>query len=950
MKKISILLLTALMLSVGLYAQSFSKSSALLPGGSHSSGVAIAVADMNNDGRDDIIRLQNASTPSVLLQRPGLSFIPVTNIGNGNDEWGMCVADVDNNGYSDILYGGFYNGVKILRANNNGTGYTTTNYTSPDIFVQGVNFADVNNDGWLDAFVCHDDGAAQIFGNNGNGTFSPQQWINLETSPVSDNSGNYGSVWSDIDNDGDMDLYIAKCRQGVNDPTDPRRINQLFINNGAGLFKQDITNEHGLRIGAQSWTADFGDIDNDGDFDCFITNHDVSSQLLENDGSGHFTDISLSANIQDVVTGLPIQGIFRDFDNDGFVDILVAGTQHYLFHNNGDKTFTNIPNFLGSNVMESYALGDLNTDGFIDIYAGYAQVFNQPTGISDDLWLNDGNGNHFFSLRLRGVQTNKDGVGAKIYLYTPQGLQLREIRSGEGYGISNALQAHFGIGTQTTIDSVVVFWPSGIKDILINPSINQHLTLVEGGSCLTSLLTIPSSQLTLCVGDTLHVAAPDGYTEYLWSNGDTTATAAITAAGNYQVTATDANGCSAVSNIFSPVVDPIKTPTIQAASDTIFCTGGSVTLTASPADTYVWSTGETTASIVVSTPGEVLVTTYTNGDCQDFTSNPVTVRVLDNQSATVVNDTTWIDGPALLTATGDSLVWYDAPTGGNIVTTGDSLSLTSVPATATYWVEAVKVYSMPSVSGGMINHAGSNFSDNSTNGQVIFDSYQSFILSKVKVYTNTAGERRIILRNAQNEEIASKTVMVPQGTNYIDLGFVIPVGNNLVLTTDATVNQANLGSLSPQLRRSNQQVAYPYITPGVVSVKGSNFGIDRYYYFYDWKIDFPSYTCIGPRVPVTATVDENLTDVVHPTQLTAIQCFPNPTATGLVTAYLRDVSAGSLQYTVQNALGAVIETRQLHWAGGSGQINLDLSRMPAGIYQVEWRTASGQFQTALAKQ
>lgn len=136
--------------------------------------------------------------------------------------------------------------------------------------------------------------------------------------------GSYGSVWSDVDNDGDLDLYIARCKHGVDDPGDGRRINQLFWNNGNGTYTQDLTNVSGLRIGAQSWTADFGDIDNDGDFDCLVTNHDVSSQLLENDGAGHFTDISASSDVLNTITGLTAQGIFRDFDNDGFVDILVA--------------------------------------------------------------------------------------------------------------------------------------------------------------------------------------------------------------------------------------------------------------------------------------------------------------------------------------------------------------------------------------------------------------------------------------------------------------------------------------------------------------------------------------------------------------------------------------------------------------------------------------------------
>ena len=425
----------ALLLSGSLFAQiGFTKHNDLLNPVNHYSGVAIAVVDVNGDGLDDIVRLNQGKDLSISYQTaPNQPFTqqvlaPVSN----ESQWGMCAADVDNNGICDIMSGGSYDGIKFITANDDGSAFSTYVMTAPQTFVQAVNFADVNNDGWLDAFVCHDDGVSRIFGNNGDGSFTFQPgWIDLTTLPVSDNSGNYGSVWSDVNNDGLTDLYIAKCRQGVNSATDPRRINQLFLNNGDGTYTQDVTNASGLRIGAQSWTADFGDIDNDGDFDCFITNHDVSCQLLENDGAGHFTDISEAAGIQNTIQGTAIQGVFRDFDNDGYIDILVAGSAHFLLKNNGDKTFAVENNPFDNQDMESYAIGDLNHDGFQDVYGGYANIYTTPSNIPDALWLNNGNDNHFFGLNLRGVQSNRNGVGAKIYLYIALGTQVREVRSGE---------------------------------------------------------------------------------------------------------------------------------------------------------------------------------------------------------------------------------------------------------------------------------------------------------------------------------------------------------------------------------------------------------------------------------------------------------------------------------------------------------------------------------------
>ncbi|MFM9949824.1 MAG: FG-GAP repeat domain-containing protein, partial [Saprospiraceae bacterium] len=385
MKKTSTFLLAALLCSAGLLpAQvSFTKANAALALADSYSGVAIAVADMNADGFDDIVHLDQGRILTIQYQKPDGSGFTTAVLGSvsGQSQWSMCVADVDNNGFNDVLTGGRYDGVKLYQADAAGSNYTMGMLPGSNIFIQGSNFADINNDGWLDVFACHDDAAGRIWGNNGAGVLvEANTWIDLATVPASDNSGNYGSVWSDFDNDGDLDLYIAKCRQGVNDPTDPRRINALYVNDGAGNFTEDAETAN-LKIGAQSWTADFGDIDNDGDMDCFITNHDVPSMLLINDGAGVFTDITVTSELD--VTGLPIQGVFRDFDNDGWVDIIVSGSQDHIFRNNGNLTFTKIQGLFNSDEIESFAIGDLNHDGRPDIYAGYAQIYTTPSNIPD---------------------------------------------------------------------------------------------------------------------------------------------------------------------------------------------------------------------------------------------------------------------------------------------------------------------------------------------------------------------------------------------------------------------------------------------------------------------------------------------------------------------------------------------------------------------------------------
>ncbi len=473
---------------------SFTNRTSWLAHGTVYSGVPIGVADMNNDGLDDIVRLDQSSKvlidyqPEVLNQFTGYSYGPLL-----GKQWTICIADVDQNGFNDIFTGGNNNGLKLLKAADDGSEYTLTTITQNPIFIQGSNFADIDNDGDVDIFACHDNGKSQPFNNNGTGQFTLDYGlINAASTVPSDNSGNYGSVWTDYDNDGDIDLYISKCRQGVNNPMDGRRLNLLFRNNGDGTFT-DVAEAAGLRPFAQSWATDFADIDNDGDMDCFIVAHDVLSMLMRNNGDGTFTDITQESGMVNALNllGAGIQCKFADFDNDGFVDLVIStiGLGYGFFHNNGDLTFTQKSNALPSvNYFQSLATGDLNNDGFIDLVTGFAEGYNTPSStIPDALFINNGNSNHHLKVRLQGVTSNLNGIGARLELYGDWGVQMREIRSGESYGIMTSLIAHFGLADHLVIDSLVVRWPSGIVDKLINPSPNQTLFLVEGSNCQPSL-------------------------------------------------------------------------------------------------------------------------------------------------------------------------------------------------------------------------------------------------------------------------------------------------------------------------------------------------------------------------------------------------------------------------------------------------------------------------------
>ncbi len=470
----------------------FTDGSDLLVNADLSSGVAIGVADMNADGLDDIVRLDNTQFLEIEYQQEDGSFTRVEGGSTGTASWSIAIADYDGNGYNDIFTGGAYDDLALLVAADDGSGFTKTSLSGPGgTFVQCSSFSDIDNDGNLDLFVCHDDGKSRPFRNMGDGSmqWTTTDFIDPESTVASDDSGNYGNVWTDYDGDGDADLYIAKCRQGVNNPNDGRRLNLLFENDGNGNYT-DVAESVGLMPRGQSWSADFADIDNDGDMDAFVLNHgyaqnDVPSELYENDG-GSFTEITAAAGIvsdlDDVGTG--IQNYFGDFDNDGFVDLIVTSGagEHRFFANNGDNTFTHDPNALptGNLDMQSLAVGDLNNDGSLDIVGGFANGFNQPTNNSDRLYLNSGNDNNWFKIRLVGTMSNRSAVGAIVKITGAWGTQVREVRAGESYGISHSLTRHFGLGTADEIETLEITWPSGTVNTIKNPEINQTVEVTEG--------------------------------------------------------------------------------------------------------------------------------------------------------------------------------------------------------------------------------------------------------------------------------------------------------------------------------------------------------------------------------------------------------------------------------------------------------------------------------------
>ncbi len=465
----------------------FQDSSSRLVNPNLTSGVSMGVADMNGDGLDDIVRLDDAEDLEIEYQSPNRIWtrLDYGNLGSGI-EWSMCVADADKNGFNDLLAGGFENELKFLVSNPIGADFTTTFLPQPLIFLQGSNFADINNDGEVDIFACHDLGLSSPYRNTGQANFIYDTTLIYAASiNPSTNAGNYGSTWTDYDNDGDLDMYLSKCFGGITDPQDGRRRNQLFQNDGAGNYV-DVVDSAGLLPLAQSWATDFADFDNDGNLDAIILNHDTCAYIYQNNGDGTFVLFNDSSGVGPELdsVGFGIQVKSQDFDNDGHIDILTTSTgtsRHWLFMNNGDGTFHPALNPFptGGNSIQSAATGDLNNDGFIDVIAGYAIGLNGPSSIPDQVFFNSGNQNNYFKILLEGDSSNINAIGARVELFGSWGLQIREVRAGESYGVFHSFTMHFGIGTSNQIDSAVIKWPSGKVSTIINPGINTFLKYRE---------------------------------------------------------------------------------------------------------------------------------------------------------------------------------------------------------------------------------------------------------------------------------------------------------------------------------------------------------------------------------------------------------------------------------------------------------------------------------------
>ena len=465
-----------------------------------------AWADFDQDGWEDLFAA-GIRDPHALFRNNGDgSFTEITKEAGLKDPrggWSALAADYDNDGDPDLYV--TRDGWKGRAANsfylNDGRarfvdvapqiGITAT----ADSFTAA--YADFDKDGFLDLYVANGVSFRQgfpnvLYRNRGDGRFEDVS----VAAGVAGRGSSVGCAWGDYNGDGFPDVYVANYGGD----------NALYRNRGDGTF-EDVTIASKTVGPHYSFVTFFFDYNNDGKLDLFIASWtgdfrtairstvegrvldpDRRLALLRNNGDGTFTDVTDEAGLARNCGAM--SAAYFDLDNDGYLDIVV-GTggptmdryePDVVFLNRGDGTFADISQSSRlANYGKTHGITghDFNRDGFIDLYTS---VGGQEIGDrqANGFFRNEGTDNHWLSIRLVGTRSNRDGVGAKVTVWTSERLRFQEVAIGGGFGSTNGAPLHFGLGANLEADRVEIQWPSGTRQDFLQIPGDRLIWITEG--------------------------------------------------------------------------------------------------------------------------------------------------------------------------------------------------------------------------------------------------------------------------------------------------------------------------------------------------------------------------------------------------------------------------------------------------------------------------------------